>query len=619
MRICLLTPHRSYGLVLVFLTSCTPSSPPVPPPTKHESTPRVSAARPPAEAFLNKLNKELKERWSHWERTEWVKATHITHDTEVLAAKAREGVMAFTTQAISQAAHYDASTLPDVERRALHLLKVSLSLPAPGDAKERRALAEIATRMGSLYGKGKYCPQKDTCRDLGQLSDVIASTDSSYDDKLNAWVGWRTISPPMRNDYKQFVALGNAGAQEIGFSDLGELWRSRYDMPASDFEAEVERLWSQVKPLYEQLHCHIRAKLSKIYGADKVPVDGKIPAHLLGNMWAQEWGNIYSLVEPYPEAQSIDVTAALTAKPYSPVEMVKLAEGFFTSLGLDPLPQTFWERSMFVKPQDREVVCHASAWDVSYNNDLRIKMCIKVNYEDLITIHHELGHNYYFMYYHTLPALHQSGAHDGFHEGIGDTLALSVTPGYLISRGVLETKVQQSDKAVINLMMKTALDKIAFLPFGRMIDQWRWDVFSGKIPPEKYNKAWWTLREKYQGIQAPTDRSEADFDPGAKYHIPGNTPYIRYFLARILQFQFHRALCKSAGHSGPLHTCSIYGSKAAGEKLRAMLAMGQSEPWPKALQAISGETQMDASAMVDYFAPLTQWLKDKNKNRTCGW
>ena len=285
---------------------------------------------------------------------------------------------------------------------------------------------------------------------------------------------------------------------------------------------------------------------------------------------------------------------------------------------MDPLPETFWERSLFTKPKDREVVCHASAWDVSYDNDLRIKMCIKVDEEDLITIHHELGHNYYYMYYHTLPALYQQGAHDGFHEGIGDTLALSVTPGYLQKVGILGA-VKKNDKALINLQMKEALDKIAFLPFGKLIDQWRWDVFSGKVPADKYNEAWWALREKYQGIKAPVARSEADFDPGAKYHIPSNVPYTRYFLARILQFQFHQALCKEAGYTGPLHECSIYGSKAAGDKLKAMLAMGASAPWPKALAAITGSEQMDASALVTYFQPLMGWLEKQNEGRQCGW
>ena len=399
---------------------------------------------------------------------------------------------------------------------------------------------------------------------------------------------------------------------------MGALWRSGYDMTATDFEADVERLWSEVKPLYDDLHCFTRKKLRAKYGKDKINDKAPIPAHLLGNMWAQEWENIYDLLEPYPGQASLDVDRKLKEKKYEPQKMVKLGESFFTSLGLDPLPKSFWERSLFTRPKDREVVCHASAWDVSWNDDLRIKMCIEPTEEDLITIHHELGHDFYFHYYYKLPILFQQGANDGFHEGIGDTLALSVTPTYLKSLGLLDT-IPQGDKGRINFQMKQALDKVAFLPFGLVIDKWRWDVLSGKTPKGKYNEAWWALRTKYQGISPPTTRTESDFDPGAKYHVPGSVPYVRYFLARIYQFQFHRALCKASGYKGPLDGCSIYGNKEAGAKLRAMLELGASKPWPEALATLSGERKADASAMLEYFEPLREWLKEQNKGEQCGW
>ena len=418
--------------------------------------------------------------------------------------------------------------------------------------------------------------------------------------------------------YSRMVSLSNEGAREIGFSDLGDLWRSGYDMSPEAFEKETDRLWDQVKPLYEQVHCYVRAQLAKRYGPEKVKAQAPIPAHLLGNMWAQEWANIYPLVEPFKNQPSLDVTAALQRQKYDSIKMVKLGESFFTSLGMNPLPGSFWKNSMFQKPQDREVVCHASAWDVTFNNDLRIKMCIKIDEEDLTTIHHELGHNYYYNHYYKLPVLFQQGATDGFHEAIGDALTLSITPDYLKQVGLLQ-EVPKDDKGLINLQMKEALEKIAFLPFGRLMDQWRWDVFSGKVKPGEYNQHWWRLREKYQGVSAPVARSEADFDPGAKYHIPANVPYMRYFLARILQFQFHRAMCEAADHRGPLHQCSIFGNKAAGGKLSSMLALGASKPWPDALHALTGQREMDASALVQYFEPLMKWLGEQNRGQTCGW
>ncbi|HZD53942.1 MAG TPA: M2 family metallopeptidase, partial [Woeseiaceae bacterium] len=410
----------------------------------------------------------------------------------------------------------------------------------------------------------------------------------------------------------------NQGARELGFADLGEMWRSGYDMSPAGFEQETLRLWNQVKPLYDELHCHVRAKLAEHYGADKVPPDGPIPAHLLGNMWAQEWANIYPLVQPYENVAELDVDRALEQQHYTAEQMVRSAEGFYVSLGLPRLPETFWERSLFRKPADRDVVCHASAWGLDGGRDLRIKMCITPTYEDLRTIYHELGHNYYQGAYQNQPLLFQDGAHAGFHEAIGDTITLSMTPGYLASVGLIPD-ADQSEQAVINRQMQQALDSIAFLPFGKLIDEWRWGVFSGQIAPEDYNKAWWALRTRYQGIAAPIERTERDFDPGAKYHIPANVSYTRYFLARILQFQFHRALCEAAGFDGPLHECSIHGSTAAGEKLAAMLAAGASEPWQDTLEQLTGTREMDASAIIDYFQPLVSWLEEQNEGRRCGW
>lgn len=572
-----------------------------------------------AQSFIEQVNQDLKELWTEWSRAEWVKSTYIIDDTELLAARANERQLAYAGEAIKEAASFNGMDVDPAVRRQLDLLRRSQTMPAPSDAAKRKELTEIVAKMEGLYGKGEFCgdDKKGPCRDLGQLSKVLAES-RDYDATLEAWRGWRTIAPPMRPMYERFVELTNEGAKEIGYANVAELWKSNYDMAPDAFEAETDRLWAQVKPLYDQLHCEVRARLSKHYGADKVSPDGLIPAHLLGNMWSQEWANIYPLVEPYKGQASIDVTKALTKAKFDHMKMVKTAEGFFTSLGLDPLPATFWERSMFVQPKDRKVVCHASAWDVTFSNDLRLKMCIKVDAEDLITVHHELGHHYYFMYYHTLPVLFQNGANDGFHEAIGDAVALSITPGYLKKIGVLGD-IPKNEKNLVNLQMQDALEKIAFLPFGKLIDQWRWDVFSGKTAPADYNKAWWALREKYQGIKAPIERTEADFDPAAKYHVPANVPYTRYFLARVLQFQFHKAMCQAAGHQGPLHECSVYGNRAAGEKLEAMLKMGQSQPWPEALFAMTGSREMDAGPLVEYFQPLMKYLEEQNKGRKCGW
>jgi len=567
-----------------------------------------------ADKFLADAEKRLMDLSIKAGRADWVKSTFVTDDTETMAAEANENLIAATTELAEQARRFDNANLSPEAKRKLKLLKLSLTLPAPKDPALRSELTKIAAGMEGDYGKGKYCPEGDKgkCLELPDLEQIMGSSRDPEELK-KAWLGWHQIAVPIRKDYVRFVELSNKGAQEMGFKDTGAMWRSKYDMEPDEFAAEMERLWQQVKPLYDSLYTYTRHKLSQKYGKDVVSEDKPIPAHLLGNMWAQTWGNVYPLLAPANADRGYDLTQILKAKNTDAKQMVRYGEGFFTSLGFDPLPPTFWDRSLFLKPADREVVCHASAWDIDFEKDVRLKMCVQINEEDFSTVHHELGHNYYQMAYSTKPFLFRDSANDAFHEAIGDTIALSVTPPYLKQLGFIDKVPDQS--ADIGFLLNRALDKVAFLPFGYLVDQWRWKVFSGEVKPDGYNKAWWDLREKYQGIAPPVPRTEQDFDPGAKYHVPANTPYARYFLAAILQFQFHRALCREAGFSGPLYQCSIYGNKKAGEKLKAMLAMGLSQPWPEALKAMTGEDKMDATAIIDYFAPLKTWLDEQNKQQ----
>jgi peptidyl-dipeptidase A len=565
-----------------------------------------------AAKFMTDVEKRLMELSIKSGRADWVKSTYITDDTEKIAADANTDLIAATTEFAEQVKRFDGVDLPVDLQRKLKLLKLSLTLPAPKNETERKELTEIAARMEGDYGKGKYCPEGDKgkCLSLPDLEEIM--TNSRDPEELKkAWIGWHQIAIPIRKDYVRFVELSNKGAQEMGFKDTGAMWREKYDMPPDAFAAEMERLWQQVKPLYDSLYTYTRRKVSEKYGSSVVPLDKPIPAHLLGNMWAQTWGNVYPILAPANADRGYDLTKILKARNTDAKQMVRYGEGFFTSLGFEQLPPTFWERSLFVKPADHEVVCHASAWDIDFEKDVRLKMCVNINEEDFSVVHHELGHNYYQMAYAKQPFLFRDSANDAFHEAIGDTIALSVTPPYLKQLGLIETVPEPSSD--IGFLLNRALDKVAFLPFGYLVDQWRWKVFSGEVKPEDYNKAWWELREKYQGVAPPVPRSGQDFDPGAKYHVPANTPYARYFLAAILQFQFHRALCREAGFNGPLYQCSIYGNKKAGDKLRTMLAMGLSKPWPEALKAMTGEDKMDATAIIDYFAPLKTWLDEQNR------
>ena len=568
-----------------------------------------------AKAFLDEAEAKLLVLSVESGRADWVKDNFITDDTELLAAKADERVIAATVDLAKQSTRFDSLTLPADLARKMKLLRLSVTVATPADPKESEELTRIMASMEGTYGKGKYCPG-EKCYDLEDLSKTMA-TSRNIKELRESWVGWHAIAPPLRKPFERYVALANKGARELGFADTGAMWRAKYDMPPDAFAKEVDKLWEQVRPFYLSLHAYVRSKLREKYGANAVPANGPIPADLLGNMWAQEWENIYPLVAPKDSDTGFDLTEILKARKTEPKQMVRYGEGFFTSLGFAPLPPTFWERSLFVKPRDREVVCHASAWDVDAVDDLRIKMCIDITGEDFTTIHHELGHNFYQRAYNTQPYLFRDSANDGFHEAVGDTIALSVTPEYLSKIGLLKTAPDPSKD--IGLLLQKALEKIAFLPFGLLIDQWRWKVFSGEIPPEKYNEAWWQLRLKYQGVAPPISRSESNFDPGAKYHVAANVPYTRYFLAFILQFQFHRALAQAAGCKEPLNRCSIYDNKEAGKRLNTMLAMGESRPWQDAMQALTGQREMDAGAILDYFAPLKKWLDEQNQGKPVGW
>ena len=569
-----------------------------------------------AEIFLDKVEQQFIELGLEGSKVAWIYNNFITEDTAYLNAKSSQKITEAAVKYAIEASNFDDIDVSADQRRKLNMLKLSLVMPSPLDAKKSEELAQLGSKLNGMYGKGTYTNKAGVTLSLGEMTSTMASS-RDYDELLEIWEGWRTISPDMKPLFARQSELGNEGAVSLGYKDLGVMWRSKYDMPADDFSKELDRIWGQVKPLYDDLHCYVRSELGKKYGEDKVPQNKPIPAHLLGNMWAQTWGNIYDLVAPDNADPGYDLTKQLAKNNYDEIKMVEGAEAFFTSLGFDPLPETFWTRSLFTKPKDRDVVCHASAWNLDAKDDVRIKMCIQKTGEDFAVIHHELGHNFYQRAYKNQSTYYQGSANDGFHEAIGDTIALSVTPKYLKQIGLIDSIPDESKD--IGLLLKMALNKIAFIPFGLLVDQWRWKVYSGEITPENYNTAWWELREKYQGVAAPVERDKNAFDPGAKYHVPGGTPYSRYFLAHIQQFEFHKALCEISGNTDAIHRCSIYNSKEAGAALNTVLEMGSSKPWQEAYKVLTGKEEMDATAVLDYFSPLQAWLKEQNQGKQCGF
>ncbi|WP_230630417.1 M2 family metallopeptidase [Sphingomonas sp. Leaf37] len=590
------------------------------PVTAQTASPAAKPTVAEADAYVAAVEKEAADMSIPANQTAWVNATYITDDTDALAAKSGAELTEKAVQWAKGAARFNGlAGVSGDTRRKLDILKNGVGLPAPTTPGAATELATLTTRMSSSYGKGKGTLDGKPING----SDIEAAMGETRDPaKLQEmWVSWNdNVGAPMRKDYTRMTAISNAGAKELGFGDVGAMWRSGYDMSPQQFEALTDQIWKEVEPLYLSLHTYVRWKLNEKYGDAVQAKTGPIRSDLLGNMWAQEWGNIYDIVAPKGAGDvGYDTGELLKAKGYDPLKMVKQGEGFYSSLGFAPLPETFWQRSQITKPADREVICHASAWNIDNADDIRIKMCTKVNGDDFVTIHHELGHNYYQRAYKNQPFLYKNGANDGFHEAIGDTVALSITPDYLVKIGLLnQAQVPAADKD-IGLLLRQAMDKVAFLPFGLLVDKWRWNVFSGKIATGDYQKGWDALRLQYQGIKPPVARDETKFDAGAKYHIPATVPYTRYFLARVLQFQFYKAACDQSGWKGPLHRCSFFGDKAVGEKLNTMLAMGQSKPWPDALQVMTGSRQMSGKALVEYFAPLKTWLDQQNKGKPTGW
>ena len=595
-------------ILIIIVTSCAPSS---------EQTP----SNQDLEEFLANVESENKKDDPVIYSASWISSNFITYDSQKVIADYGTKSTLKSLERSREAASFDGLDTSKENQRMLNILKSSFVMPPPLDEELASELSEITTSLEAMYGSGEYCFDDEECYDLEAFESII---DNSRDPKelLRAWEGWHEIGKPMKPMYMRMVDIGNQGSVDLGYEGLSDLWFSKYDMPAEDFLDDTDRVWSEVKPLYDALHCHVRAKLNEHYGDEVISKTGPLPVHMLGNMWGQSWSNIYDLVyEEKPDSKYIDVTKIINEKSLSEIEMVEYAEDFFISMGFKPLPKTFWERSLFVKPRDRSVVCHASAWNLDpANNDLRIKMCIEKNEEDFITIHHELGHIFYYQAYNHIPTVFQAGANDGFHEAFGDLLTLSITPDYLVDIGFIsEDDAEEAKQDPIGLLMKQALDGVVIVPWALMLDKWRSGVFDGEIDESNLNSSWWSLREEYQGINTSYERSENYFDPGAKYHIPGNTPYTRYYLASIMQYQFHEALCNLIDYDGYLHECSIYGNKEAGDKIISTMAMGQSLPWQDAFENLTGSRQLSGKSIMNYYAPLKEWLDEENKNRACGW
>uniref|UniRef100_A0A8C4RH50 Angiotensin-converting enzyme n=1 Tax=Erpetoichthys calabaricus TaxID=27687 RepID=A0A8C4RH50_ERPCA len=581
-----------------------------------------------AEQFLNDFNIEAPILNYQYSLASWEYNTNITNENAEKLSEMGAIWSEFYNKASDNATDFNLNEISNYTiKQQLQFLQDKGSGALPKDKFQK--LNKILQEMSKIYSTGKVC-RGESCLTLEPgLEDIMANS-TDYDERLEVWEGWRReVGKKMRPLYEEYIVLKNEASKLNGYKDYGDYWRGDYETEGDSpygytrdqLREDVGKIYKEILPLYKQLHAYVRAMLSKAYPGH-LNNRGGLPANLLGDMWGRFWTNLYGLSIPFIGKEDIDVTSAMDGKGWTYKDMFEAGETFFESVGLFNMTEEFWNNSMLEKPNDREVVCHPTAWDMGNGKDFRIKMCTKVNMDDFLTVHHEMGHIEYDMAYAHQPFLFRNGANEGFHEAVGEIMSLSAaTPKHLKSLDLLSANFVEDYEIDINFLMKQALTIVSTLPFTYMLEEWRWQVFEGKIPRDRWMKTWWEMKRNLVGVAEPVPHDETYCDPPTLFHVSNDYSFIRYFTRTIYQFQFQKALCEEANHSGPLYKCDITNSTAAGLKLKNMLELGKSKPWTEALQRITGETRMNATALLDYFRPLEDWLKKDNElnNRYVGW
>nr|XP_057944737.1 angiotensin-converting enzyme 2 [Doryrhamphus excisus] len=586
-----------------------------------------------AKDFLRQFDEEASTRMYEYSLASWAYNTNITKENSDKLSEQGQIWGKFYTQKSEEAQKFPIHQIKDPQ---IKLQLITLQDKGSGALSQAKAehLNKIMSEMSTIYSTATVCLMDDplNCQTLEPGLEHVMANSRNYSERLHVWEGWRRqVGKRMRPLYEDYVHLKNEAAKLNGFEDYGAYWRynyetveeeSPYNYTRDQLMEDVRSIYKQILPLYKELHAYVRGKLMDVY-TGHIEAQGPLPAHLLGDMWGRFWTNLYPLSIPYPEKPDIDVSKTMVEKGWNERRLFDEAEKFFMSVGLYKMFDNFWTNSMLVKPNDgRKVVCHPTAWDMGNRMDFRIKMCTKVNMDDFLTVHHEMGHNQYQMAYRNLPYLLRDGANEGFHEAVGEIMSLSAaTPKHLKSLGLLSSNFTYDNETEINFLLKQALTIVATLPFTYMLEEWRWQVFAGNIPEDKWMERWWEMKRDLVGVVEPVPRDETYCDPPALFHVSGDYSFIRYFTRTIYQFQFQKALCHAAGQSEVLSSCDITGSTVAGSKLRNMLELGRAQSWTKALHTISGDTRMDAKPLLDYFQKLYEWLKTENMkhNHAVGW
>ncbi|XP_053696511.1 angiotensin-converting enzyme [Sabethes cyaneus] len=579
-------------------------------------------------SFLTDIDRKSSLECSLNVGAQWNFETNVNEATQVEAIAAQQRYNDFQRLIWDQMRHIDQTKIFDDKLyRQVRLMSIIGPSALPPDQLDR--YNRIVNDMLTIFNGAQICayerPFECGLRLQPHLKDIMAKS-RDWNELQYTWLEWRRKSGRhMRELFEQLVDLTNEAARVNNFTDGAAYWQFPYE--SRDFREEMEQVWKEILPLYEMIHAYVRRKLREFYGPDKISRDVPLPDHILGDMYGQSWNNILDVLIPYPGRSYLEVTPEMHKQGYNPLVMFQIADEFFVSMNMTAMPPDFWLTSVLTQPPDRPVLCTPSSWDFCNGKDYRIKMCTTVSHKDFITVHHELAHVQYFLNYRNNPKVFRDGANPGFHEAIGDAVTLSVAaPKHLQNLGLVQKNVDDTAHD-INFLFSLALEKVVFLPFALAMDAWRYDIFEKRIRKEQYNCHWWLLREQYGGVKPPVLRSELDFDPGAKYHVAANIPYIKYFFSNVLQFQIHRAMCSASRQydpldpNKPLHKCDIYRQPAAGNILKQLMERGASEPWQQVLQEVIGEGRLDGTALREYFRPLEEWLRNENlrTNEFVGW
>lgn len=562
-------------------------------------------------SYLDNYNKEFQKYAYEWNKGEWALNTHIVEGdtiTSKSAEAAQEQYAKFTgsKENIEKATEYleHKDILTELQIKQLErVLYLAASNPQTVSELVKEKIIASTKQIELLFGFDfKLDGKSITPNEI----DKLLKTENKLSERLKVWEASKEVGVVLKDGLVNLQRLRNKTVQALGYKDFFQYQVSDYGMTVDEMREVCEGMIKDIWPLYREIHTWARYTLAEKYGAE---VPEMLPAQWLPDRWGQDWQGI-------AEAKGLNIDEQL--KNYSAEWVVKKGEEFYVSLGFPNLPQSFWNLSSLypVSPDSGfKKNTHASAWHMDFDKDVRSLMSVIPNTRWWSTSLHELGHIYYYISYSNpnVPIILREGANRGFHEAIGSMIGLaSLQSPFLKEMGLMNQDYKiDNTQALLN----EALDYIPFIPWSAgVMTEFEYELYSKNLPEDQFNKMWWELVKKYQGIISPNERGEMYCDAATKTHINDDAgQYYDYAIANVLLFQFHTYIASKILKQDPYAT-NYYGSKEVGKWMYDVLSPGATVDWRELLKESTG-SEMSAKALVDYFEPLMKWLKEENKGR----